>query len=146
MKGALRTYLLQLKNVSDITIRIYSAPAPEGATNPLIMLSRVSGDSTRTNAGILGRSEEVWQIDCYADTDLQCEQLKEAVRRGLDGFSGTMGSFDVYSCAFEQVNDLSFIEGDGSENSEHRKELEFRIIHSESLADQTLTTTTTTTT
>jgi len=146
MKAQLRKYLLRLQSVSDITTKIYSAPAPEGETNPMILLSRVSGDSTHTNAGILGRSEELWQIDCYADTGDQCEELKEAVRTGLDAYTGFMDDIEVFSTTLERIDDLSFIEGDGSENSEHRKELEFRIIHSEALADYVTTTTTTTTT
>ena len=74
------------------------------------------------------------------------EDVKEAVRRGLDAYAGLLDTITVWSTTLETVRDLTDIEGDSSENSVHRKSMDFRIVHSEAVEDRVTTTTTTTTT
>ena len=132
MKGAIRTYLISLQSVfSLIGERVYSAPIPQKVTYPCISISRISVNPYHNNSGLVGTTDETWQIDCWAETDYEAEEVKEAVRRGLDAYAGVMGDFTVYSTKLESTRDLVDIEGDASENSIHRKSMDFQIVRSE---------------
>lgn len=132
MKAGLRTYLLAdatLKAALATATSVYSFPAPEGATMPYLMLSRVSGEIQNLAASSLNVYVEDWQVDVYATTDLAAEAIKELVVGRLNLADRVeMGSYTVYSCSLAGVTDNSELEMTGSETAIYRITLEFQLI------------------
>ncbi len=82
--------------------RIFPGRLDQGEEDPSIVLSVVSGSQGVTTDGGINHSENRLQVDCYATTYSKMEELFQAVRAILNGYSG--GNTDGFF--LEGVRDL----------------------------------------
>jgi hypothetical protein len=147
MNKEIGDYILSLQAVVDIiTAKLYSSFAPEDIDRPYVVIQEITANSRRSHAGLSGDGVSIWQVDCYADSAAVAYALKEAIRKGIDGFTGYMGAIRISNVIMDGSRKSSSPESKGSEKHVHRQSMDFRFIHSEDTEDRTYTTTTTTTT
>jgi len=93
IQTALNSYLLTQSTITAIVAaEVYQGFAPEGATLPRIVFSRVSRQAFDHLGGASGLVRSRVQIDSYATTPDAAQTLAEAIRATLHGYSGSMGS------------------------------------------------------
>lgn len=111
--------------------RVYADEAPDGATYPLLVVTKVAGPGAYTNDGDTGLEEARVQVDCYTDQGGEALiTLRTAVRRRLSGFRG--GAVSGSPCAISSVfciNDLALPASETIRTGPRlrRRMLEFRI-------------------
>ncbi len=130
MKESLRNYILADPTIAGIiSTRCYSFPAPQKATMPYILLTRLVEEPNRTLVAPNNRYREMWQVDCYARKDSAAENLKIAVRDRLDVCTPfVMGSFNIFNIFMQSSDDLSELELKGGQQGLYRKEIDIVII------------------
>ena len=135
MKTAIRNYALADTAITDIIVaRWYSFPAPENATYPYVMVSRIVETPDRHLTAPTEKYRELWQFDCYARSDAEAEALKIAVRTRFDKCAPfTMGSWTIWNMYLESSNDFSGIEMGGSENGLYRRQMDFVVIRKKTI-------------
>lgn len=129
MKSGIRTYLLADATLAAaVGSRVYSFPAPQNATKPYLMLSRISGVPMNLIGSSLEVDVETWQVDVMASTDLSAETVKRLVANRLNVADRVeMGSYSAYSSSLTSVTDNSDLEMVGSQTADIRTTLEFAI-------------------
>lgn len=102
--GAVRSILFSNPAVQNMTKgRIYPQELPlDCSLFPAISIFKASNAYNR----ITGSPR--FQIDSWAEDYLQSQQLNELVENALDGFSGTVGGFEIISII--PLNSLDAIE------------------------------------
>lgn len=136
MKAGLKSYILADTAIAAACPNVFSFPAPQDASKPYMMLSRVSESIQNLIGSSLNIYEETWQIDIIASTDLSAEAIKELLITRLNIADRVeMGSYTVYSCTFTNCLETTALEMDGGETADIRKTLEFSMIR-----DRTATT------
>jgi len=130
MKAGLRTYILAGTGISAVVAaRCYSFPAPQNATQPYIMLTRVSSTIQNLIGESLNIYDETWQVDIIAPTDKAAESLAELVITRLNIADRVeMGNYTVYACSLSGITEGAEIQMPGGETREARKTLDFRIL------------------
>ena len=93
IEADLRTLALMDTTFRDaVGTRIYPQALPLDVTLPAATLSYVDGAGQLSHGGPDGFLWARVQIDIYAATDLEAAQLRDALRRWLNGYSGYLGS------------------------------------------------------
>lgn len=72
--------------------RLYPELLPEDATLPAGIINFVDGGGQLAHSGADGILWARLQVDFYATTSLEVQQLRDAARRWLNGYRGFMGS------------------------------------------------------
>lgn len=89
-----------------VVARIYPVLLPQNVTYPAISYERVNTDRRYS---FDGPSIHIWpffRIHCWSQSYLQAKSLGEAVRKSLNGFTGTMGTDSVINVEMQNENDL----------------------------------------
>lgn len=82
-------HLLEIADlVALVGNRIFSVEAPQTARRPYVVFNTVSDIPDQSNDGPDGDSYARVQFSSVADTLLACRQVDEAIRVGLDHWSG----------------------------------------------------------
>jgi hypothetical protein len=97
--------------------RVYSWPAPTGATEPYLTVTRVSSTQPTQLNAVAGWVGESWMIEVYAPTDLAAEPVAVALRNRLNctGPQATL-PYPLKSCIVQNCADGTFRDvddGDG---------------------------------
>lgn len=90
-----------------IAQRIYPGKAPQDPTLPYVVYSRISTTRTSTLGGPTRVAEARMQLDIIATSQASAEQVANAVRNRLDGYTGTSASVVVLSSVVEDEQDMS---------------------------------------
>jgi len=126
------TRLSAVSAVTDIVgsgdnARIWPISRREGAANPSITYQRISAPKeSAMGTADTGLTHPLFQVDCFADTYREVDDLAEAVRGALQRYSGTVCSVVVQ--VIELVNTTDTTE---DASREHRITHTFRISHLE---------------
>lgn len=80
---------------SLIATRVYAFPAPADVTRPYVTYQMISNPRERTIDGVTGLTRARMQLDCWAATPAEAEDVAAAVRQALEGFAGTAGGVTV---------------------------------------------------
>lgn len=129
-KGALRSYLLaDAAIIALVGQRIYSPVAPQGVTKPYLIIQKIGKqERLKTTTALSGVVMERWQIDAYSDDSDQCEALAKAVCDGLDlKYDENWSGYKIYLSEWENENNLSESEIEGSETMSNRIQQDFSI-------------------
>lgn len=129
--GALRTYLLADATLADLVAqRIYAVPAPQNATEPYVVIQRISKNPLSNLSGSDNVVVDRWQIDAYALTIDSAEAIAKAIfdRLQLKNHE-TWSGYKVYSAKFDNENYFPEPFGNGSEQMYHRIQQDFMIKH-----------------
>jgi len=133
----LRTYLLAypaLSVVVDDRIHPNYLPVRETQTLlPTITYHRISTPHVHDIAGAAGVATMRLQISVWASTYGKVEEASTALRLALDGYTGTMGSSNIFSILLDNEADNAEPPSDGSANWIHVRHLDFLITFVESV-------------
>lgn len=112
-----------LRGQSDIA-RVYPVRLPQNPTYPCATFQVISEPRSHSMEGRVAANPLV-QIDCWAKTYQEAQDLASAVERAMDMFSGRMGGvLNVLSCLQRERQD--FYEPDVDD---YRVSLDFAIWH-----------------
>lgn len=117
--------------------RIEPSFSSEQTRLPRAVYTRLISDHQHHMGGASGLVFVRVQIDIFADTFSEMEQIGEAVRNRLDGFRGniTVGADTVWlqQVHLEDARDQAVDPTDGSDRGIFRRLLDFRISAAESI-------------
>jgi len=127
-QGALRNYLLADATIASLVgVKIYKT-APQNAVRPYITIGKISKVTIDNLSGFLGVVEERWQTDSYGSNLDNAEAVAKAVFNRLHcKIYETWSGYKIYLCKFDNENDLSESEIEGSEKMIHRIQQDFMI-------------------
>jgi len=111
--------------------RIYPGVIPQGKTVPAIVYEQTGGDRDITFGGTVGYVDGAFDITCWSSTYGGARALSDAVRKVLDGHSGTTGTQKVY--VMHLANEADRIEEDPTLLGRRRfaKRLSFGVVFKE---------------
>ncbi|WP_254509887.1 tail completion protein gp17 [Anatilimnocola floriformis] len=132
IRSSLRQYLAT--NLANLVgSRIFPLVLPQSAARPAITYARTTGGHDHNLKQATGSAIPVFELDCWADSYEAADQLAEAVRQKMQGFSGTMGSVSVRAVILDDEVDAFEVPSDGSDNGIYRISLKYRIRYDESI-------------
>lgn len=91
---------------SLIETRVYPNIIPQGADMPAVTYQQISGVRDHAFSGPNGLVSARFQINCWSDSYSEARQLSEAVRKLLDGYSGTVNTREIQSIMLENEGDM----------------------------------------
>ena len=111
------------------TKRIYNKFTKAGGQGKFIVINESPGTSPVYGIfGDAGWSRSTWQVDCYADTDLEAWAIREAIRKAFEALGYvTIGGVDFYQITFNTLSAESDQLNLGSALDQHRSSLEMTI-------------------
>ena len=99
--------LLRSPSIAAITPRVHVNVLPQSVTLPAITYYRISGVSFEGLVNNSRMAQARFQIDCFADTVAQSDQLGEAVRLVLQKFQGDVSG--------QWIQEISLADGPSDE-------------------------------
>ncbi len=128
--------------VAGSTLGVYPNRLPQNAVTgdfdtPAIVYQEVSAIGQHHSKGASGLVDSLWQVDCYAMKAITAWNLREEVRKHVDGFRGNWGSTTgayetIHRCEVEQRRTDYDQPADKSDTGRYRYSLDLRIWHAES--------------
>ena len=109
---ALMTYLLAQTSIttyvtgSDGAKRIDFVVAPQEVAKPYIVVSKIDAPGRHTQDGPLDVIDARFQISIFATTYTEAHEIAAAVKAVLDGYQGSMSDVYVFSCLYDDEQDL----------------------------------------
>jgi len=104
---------------------------PADTELPALVYQQVGGPRDHVTAGPSGLAEPRFQITCWAATYKKADELADAVRQTLDGFSGIIDSVIVQVIHLLDESDMPGTRPDNKALSRYGKRLDFQIGHKE---------------
>jgi hypothetical protein len=128
-KGALRTYLLADTPLAALVgVKIYSPAAPQNTIRPYVTIRKISRVTIDNLTVFNSVVEERWQTDSYGSDPDNTEAVAKAVFDRLHmKILETWSGYKIYLSKFDNENDLSESEIEGSENMIDRIQQDFYI-------------------
>jgi hypothetical protein len=130
IETALYTILSNNAGVSALVVaRIYPIQPPPNAVSPYVLYQQVSGASDVSFDGATGFARSTWQVSCWASTYVVALRVSEAVRKALNGYSGTpsVGAVTIRYCELVGKTDLQNLSADTTGANRFGKALTFEI-------------------
>ena len=139
LSDVIYTHLVGVPSVTDITghgssARIFPVNRTQGTANPSITFQRVTSSKVSAMGVDTGLTGQRYQIDCYADTYREVQDLSEAVRGALQRWRGTVLGVTVQQTVLLNTQDLSEPSAE-----EHRISMDFMFWHIEETTPYTFT-------
>lgn len=126
---ALQTYILADATVAGLVgSRMYPAILPQDPTMPAITYQYISGASVISNDGPTGLENPTFQIDHWSSSYSQMDALFEAVRKRINGASGTFSGVEVQGIFLVRKRDLY-----DNDAKLHRRTADYEIWNQESV-------------
>lgn len=126
---ALRTYILADATVAGLVgTRMDPVILQQNSPMPALTYQYISGASVISNDGPTGLENPTFQIDCWGSTYSQMDALFEAVRKRINGASGTFSGVDVQGIFLVRKRDLY-----DNEAKLHRRTADYEIWNQESV-------------
>ena len=120
IEQALRTYLLTITGLTAlISSRLYYVEGPENATEPYVVISKVSAVSTHAHDGNVNANRDRFQLSVFSSSYATAKSIAAAIKgngsmtspTGLDCYTGLMGGVGgvtVRGCLYDNEIDLGF--------------------------------------
>ena len=106
--------------------RVRPVVALQGASLPYVIYQQISGPRYHTTSGPIGMADTLYQVNCWASTYSDMKTLSEAVRKAMDGYSGTIASVVIDVIHIQDESDIPDLSADTNINR-YGKRLDFRI-------------------
>ena len=132
IKPGIYAYLKTVTDVTDIvgtgnSARIYEHHAPNKATHPHLVYQRISGGHEHHLTAGAGVARDVFQLTAVDNDGVNAEALRDAVREGMDGYRGSMGSANVRRCHLRNETERFVQPTDSSEVGRFLIHMDFEI-------------------
>lgn len=114
----------------SMEVDVYSPPVAGDAARPYVVLTLVSAVVDQTSISQTGLTDYTWQLDVYGDSFDDDEQLRDKIVEALNrpGEHPRIGATLAAYCRVENMQELTELELEGSENPLVRFTIEARII------------------
>jgi len=130
----LRTYLQTKSTVTDlIGTRMFPRMLPQGESLPAIIFSVIGSTTENKITGASGGVRVVIQLDCYAETHIQANDLAEQVRLVLHGYTGAAGDSTIGHALLDNKREMFDAPTDASDVPSYRVMMEWEILHNETI-------------
>ena len=106
IEAAIRSILVNDTTVKDITTRCYPVTIPQSPTYPLILYTKITGMRDHHLRGPSGHAHPRLQIESWSKSYSEAKTLAAAIRKALDGYSGTASGTVIRSCLIESERDI----------------------------------------
>jgi len=115
--------------------RIYASAPPSSPTYPYVTFKKISDQPNHYMAGAVGLATVLLQVDVWAFLVQERQDISEAFRNALDGYTGVMGAenLDIRNCFLDNRSSFEEPDKQGKNLPVHRASLDFSIWHVESL-------------
>ena len=136
IETALFSYLSNKAAITaEVSTRIYATVAPSSVTFPYITYEIISEDHEHEMDGAAGLTNVLVQLDAWARLVSERQDIGEALRNALDGFTGQMGTenLEIRNCFLENRTTFEETDKEGKNLPVHRSSLDFSIWHEETL-------------
>lgn len=131
VEKALCTVLNTPAVTNIIGTSIYPNVLEPAAELPALVYQQISGARDHVTAGPSGLAAPRFQITCWAKTYIKADELAEAVRQTLDGYSGTAASVIIQCIHLIDEADMPSVRPDNREQKKYGKRLDFQVWHKE---------------
>ena len=129
---AIRTRLLNVTAVTSlVSTRIYPQVLPQGCTLPAVRYSLVSSSRETLVGGVSGFADSTVQVDAYAETYLDAQNVAEQIKLALMDWAGTSSDIEIRNIQLRNQMDMYEAPIDADDVGAHRVALDFEIIHQE---------------
>ncbi|MDA3835853.1 MAG: DUF3168 domain-containing protein [Spirochaetales bacterium] len=105
IESALRYILINDATVSAITTRCYPVMLPQYPVYPLILYTKISGDRDHHLQGPSGHAHPRFQVEAWSESYTGAKTLADAIRKALDGYSGTAAGTKIWSALIDSERD-----------------------------------------
>jgi len=112
---------------SLIASRVYPNVVPQGAAMPAITYQQISGPRDHVMDGPSGLVGARFQLNCWSGDYAQARQLAEAVRKELNGYSGTVNTRQISAILLEDEGDMPQVRPGTDELMRYGKRMDFII-------------------
>jgi len=118
-----------------VAARIYPGQAPQDAALPYIVFNRISSERFPHMTSPSGLARARVQFDVYASSQLEAEDVRNALRLWLDGYDKAMGSanLDVRLVTLENEADDLLPPQDASDTGNFNIIMDFFFTYAESI-------------
>ena len=106
IETAIRSILINDATVKAITTRCYPVALPQSPTYPLILYTKITGMRDHHLQGPSGHAHPRLQIESWSKSYSEAKTLAAAIRKALDGYSGTASGTVIRSCLIESERDI----------------------------------------
>lgn len=128
IETAIYSILVQDATINGlVSTRIYPNLIPQGKAMPAITYQQISGVRDAVMDGPTGLVAARFQINCWAKKYNDAKELTEAVRKELDGYSGTVNSRKIEVIMLEDEGDMPQILPGTDVLKRHGKRLDFIV-------------------
>ena len=108
---------------------VYENSIPRGNVFPAVVVHSYNGTQDYDYAGPIGIREQMVQFDTYGRTSVEARKLREAVRRLISRYKGTLPDGTTVQAAFlEREMDMPFLPNADAKGVSNRSVLGFRIV------------------
>lgn len=111
-------------------VRVFKGTVPQGVPFPAVTLQAIAGTPDYKLSGEIGDLATIVQVDLYAATELEAEDIGDKIRLAISGYYGTMGEETVVK-SVTIAGDRQLIQQpvDGSGRAGYRKSVDYRITY-----------------
>lgn len=121
--------LLQHSSAPD-GVRVFKGTIPQGMPFPAATLIAIASTPDYKLSGEIGDLQTIVQVDLYAPTEIEAEDIGDKIRLAISGYYGTMGeSTVVKSVTIAADRELIQQPVDGSGRAGYRKSVDYRITY-----------------
>jgi hypothetical protein len=111
-------------------VKIYKRRAPQNCPRPFVVVTEISGSPDYELAGEIGDLPKVVQVDVYADTDLEAQEISELIRLApLSGYRGLMDTTYVHAVTIESELAPDDFLSDAGDTPTSRSTKTYRVHH-----------------
>lgn len=132
-----RKFLKDSAAVRNAVSGCYCGHAEASASEKFIVLRDTSSVREYTLSNEAGLTQKTLQVDCYAETAHEAEEIFQVVRNRLSGYRGEFGDGEVESVMIISEGALPTEPEDGSDNWRHRYYADFSMRYRESVPTHT---------
>lgn len=108
MEGALIDLLLTDAPIANVVgSKVYPLRKPQGATYPVIIVTRISGQPLYADDGEVGLQQARMQVDSQSMNYTEAKNLAQLVRARLTAFSGVHETIDFSYIMLDEERDIA---------------------------------------
>ncbi len=112
-----------------VGMRLYPSIAPASAAFPYVTVQRLAVESLYHFGGASATHDTLVQVDCWALSAAEAQQVAQVLRQSLDGFTGVWDSLEVDGVFVENELDDAEPADDGSPRNFYRTILTLACWH-----------------
>ena len=132
IETAIRDILLNDGDVLALTsTRIYPNVVPQGISGDVVTYQQVSGDRGHSYDGADGLASPRFQVNGWSSAYSGSRELSEAIRRCLDGYSGTVNGVVIQVIKLADESDMPQMKAGTDQLMRYGKRLDFDIWYEE---------------